>query len=475
MTQTLIGRKKELAILNQALQSDEAEMIAVLGRRRVGKTFLIKSAYQQWFNFQFTGIQNVTNQEQLQNFSYALSLAKGDFVAVPSNWIAAFMQLILYLKEQPVGKKQVVFIDELPWLATRKSGFLKGLSFFWNSWAVDQNIVVVICGSAASWMIQKVVNHTGGLHNRITQYIHLKPFTLAETETYLKYKYINLNRYQIAQLYMIIGGIPHYLKNIKSGRSTAQIIDDLCFSDTGFLKNEFSKLYPALFEDSEKHILIIRALTKKWKGMTRKEIVQAVSFSDGGTLTRILEELIQSSFISAYHPFGKKKKDKLYRLTDEYSLFYLQFMEKNKQEGAQTWQHLSQTQTYKIWSGYAFESLCIKHLPQIKKSLEIGGVYTTSSSFIKKGTPTTKGTQIDLLLDRKDGIINLFEMKFYNKAFVLNKAYARTLKNKKDIFETMTQTRKQLHWVMVTAFGLQHNEHSLGLIDRVLTLDDLFL
>ena len=477
MEEVLIGRKRELQILQDSLNSPKAEMVSIIGRRRVGKTYLVKSAYKNRINFQFTGIQHAPNIEQLQNFVFALSNATGSSskIATPANWVEAFILLIEFLKSRQNEEKQVVFIDELPWLDNRKSGFLRGLSFFWNSWAVDQNIVVVICGSAASWMIQKVVYHTGGLHNRITQSIHLKPFTLLETEHFLKHKYINLNRYQIVQLYMAIGGIPHYLEKIKAGKSAAQIIDDMCFSNTGILKNEFNKLYPALFENSERHISIIRALTQKQQGMNREEIIHAAKLSNGGTVSKVLEELAQSGFIAAYFPFGKKKKGKIYRLTDEYSLFYVHFIEKNKQEGRQTWHHLSQTQTYKSWSGYAFESICIKHLPQIKKSLDIAGVYSNSSSFLLKGTSDQQGTQIDLLLDRKDGIINLFEMKFHNKVFTLNKSYAQSLKEKMDIFQETTQTRKQLFWTMVTTFGIKHNEHSLGLIDSVLTLDDLFV
>lgn len=477
MSKTLIGRKKELQILHEALTSSTAEMVSVIGRRRVGKTFLIKNAYQDYISFQFTGIQNASNIEQLQNFSYSLNVAAQNETRLPtpSNWVEAFIQLIDFLKTQSTDKKQVVFIDELPWLDNRKSGFLRGLSFFWNSWAVDQNIVVAICGSAASWMIQKVVHHTGGLHNRITRNIYLKPFTLFETEAFLQHNKITLNRYQIVQLYMAIGGVPHYLEKVKNGKSTAQIIDNLCFSETGALKNEFSKLYPALFENAERHISIIRALTKKRQGMTREEIIKISKLSNGGTMTNTLEELEQSGFIDSYYPFAKKKKEKIYRLTDEYSLFYLQFIERNTQEGAQTWHHISQTQAYKIWCGYAFESLCIKHLAQIKKSLDIAGVYSTSSSFLKKGTTNEKGAQIDFLLDRKDDVINLFEMKFYNKEFVISKSYAQALKDKMDIFEVATNSKKQLFWTLVTTFGLKQNEHSLGLVDNVLTLDDLFV
>ncbi len=324
-------------------------------------------------------------------------------------------------------------------------------------------------------MIQKVVRHTGGLHNRITKRIHLKPFTLSETEQYLRTRNITLNRYHIVQLYMAMGGIPHYLKEIEPGKSVVQNIDDLCFSDTGLLKEEFLDLYPALFENSDNHIAVIRALAKKRQGMDRNEIIKTANLPNGGSVTKVLEELSQSGFISAYHPFGKKKKNSLYRLTDEYSLFYLKFIEVKKNEGTETWQHLSQTPPYKIWSGYAYESICIKHLPQIKRALSIAGVYAVSSSFLKKRTKMDKGVQIDLLLDRNDHIINLFEIKFHNKHFTISKAYAKQLKEKMDIFEETTKTRKHLFLTLMTTFGLNPNEHSIGLVDQVLTLDDLFV
>ncbi len=474
---SLVGREKEVEILQKALDSPEAEMISVIGRRRVGKTYLIKSTYENRIDFELTGIRDVTNSEQLQNFS--LHITKQSHAVVPAkepkNWLEAFYMLTLYLEQKKRKEKQVVFLDELPWLAKPKSGFLQGLSYFWNSWAVNQHIVVVICGSAASWMIRKVVKDTGGLHNRITKRIQLKPFTLFETEKYLRSRNIKINRYHIVQLYMAMGGIPHYLKEIEPGKSVVQNIDDICFSETGLLKEEFLNLYPALFEKADNHIAVIRALAQKRIGMDRNEILAKANLANGGSLTKVLEELSQSGFISAYHPFGKKKKNKLYRLTDEYSLFYLTFVEGKKGEGIDTWQHLSQTQAYKIWTGYTYESICIKHLPQIKKALSIAGVYSVSSSFLKKGTETEKGVQIDLLLDRNDHVINLFEMKFHNKLFTISKEYATRLVDKMAIFEEASKTRKHLFLTLVTTFGLNPNQHSMGLVDQVLTLDDLFV
>ncbi|HHH50075.1 MAG TPA: ATP-binding protein [Saprospiraceae bacterium] len=476
MENIFIGRQKEKEILQKALQSKESEMVSVIGRRRIGKTFLIKNVYQNNIVFELTGTKNAPLKEQLQNFIYALQLSRESNVITkaPENWMEAFFMLINYLKQLPKSKKKVVFLDELPWLSTHRSGFLRAMSFFWNSWAVNHNIVVVICGSAASWMIQKVVNDKGGLHNRITRRIYLKPFSLSETEEYLQNRSIKLNRYQLLQLYMVMGGIPHYLKEIETGKSATQNINDICFEETGLLRDEFSNLYGALFSHSDNHISVVRTLAKKKIGMDRTSLIKAAKLSNGGTMTKILEELRQSGFIEMYLPFGKKANNKIYRLTDEYSLFYLQFIEKNIRERDKTWQQLSQTQAYKIWCGYAFENICLKHISQIKKALSIGGVYAAASSFYKKGTKKSKGTQIDLLLDRNDQSINIFEIKFHNKAFTISKSYAQTLKNKLHVFEETTKTHKHLFLTLITSFGIVSNEHSLGLIDQVLTMDDLF-
>ncbi|NUN99175.1 MAG: AAA family ATPase [Saprospiraceae bacterium] len=476
MQNQLTGRKEEQQILLNALASQEAEMVAVFGRRRVGKTFLVKQTYGDRITFDLTGLQHATNADQLHNFSLQLTgrMNLPIPLKVPNDWLEAFFLLSNYLQGQSETQKQVVFFDEVPWLAGHKSGFLMGLSWFWNSFAVTRNLVVVICGSAASWMIQKIVNDRGGLHNRITKRIFLKPFTLTETEAYLKSRNIRFNHYQLAQLYMAIGGIPHYLKEVEAGKSAIQNINDLCFSPNGLLRDEFSRLYPALFAYADNHISVVRVLAQSRQGMSRPDIVKVGKFSEGGRTTKVLEELEQSGFITTYYPFGKKKKDMLYRLTDEYSLFYLRFIEKNREEGNDVWQHLSQTQAAKIWNGYAYENLCLKHLSQIKKALGISGVYATFSSFLQRTKAEQQGAQIDLVLDRNDQIINLFEIKFYNSEITLTETDANNLRQKMAIFQTTTRTRKHLMMTLITAFGLKHNMHSLGLVEKVLTLDDLF-
>jgi uncharacterized protein len=477
MPNTLVGRKEEQAILQEALHSNRAEMVAVFGRRRVGKTFLIKQTYQAHIAFELTGLQSTNHKEQLQNFSHQLEAVSQSLVPVrtPTNWLDAFFILAKFLDRQPVDKKRVVFFDEVPWLAGNKSGFITGLGWFWNSWAETRNIVVVICGSAASWMIQKIVNDKGGLHNRITKRVFLEPFTLSETETYLQSHQIFYNRYQILQIYMAMGGIPHYLNEIKAGKSATQNINDICFSKNGLLRTEFSRLYAALFANADKHIAVVIALSKSRKGLTRPAIIKDAQLSEGGNASKVLEELEQSGFITSYYPFDKRKKDMLYRLTDEYSLFYLRFIEQNKDSGDETWNQLSQTQTAKIWAGYAYENTCLKHLHNIKKALGIAGVYTQSSTFFRKGSEEERGAQIDLVLDRNDQIINLFEIKFYNTEFTLSEADAKGLRQQMWTFKEKTKTKKHLMIVLITTFGMEHNRHSLGLVEKILTMEVLFL
>ena len=476
MKNTLIGRQEEQSTLNKAFLSGEPEMVAVIGRRRVGKTFLVRSVYEDRIDFEITGIQNASLADQLQNFSSRLTYFAKPVLPVqkPSNWLEAFQMLITFLENGKNPGRKVVFFDELPWLATHKSGFLNAFGFFWNSWASQQNIVVVICGSAASWMIRNVVRNKGGLHNRITRRIHLQPFNLWETEQFLKSRSAQFDQYQILQLYMAMGGVPHYLKEVEPGKSAVQNIDRICFSANGLLNDEFLQLYPALFENAEDHIKIIRALAGTWRGMTRNEIIENSKIPNGGNTSKIIEELVSSGFISAHYAFGKKKKELRYRLTDEYSLFYLKFIEQNRSEGQGTWLKLSQTQTWKSWSGYAFENIGLKHIANIKKALGISGIYSEASVFSLKASGQQPGIQIDLLIDRNDHVINLFEFKFYNSDFILTKEYAGELRTKAAIFKNSTNTRKQVFINLLTTFPLIPNEHSIGLIDQAMTMDVFF-
>ena len=473
----MIGRKKEIEILTNAYTSKKPELVAVFGRRRVGKTYLIGSVFDKKIDFELTGLKDGTQEQQLRNFSYSLKDAQksATLPPVPIDWLDAFHQLKTYLESLGNPEKRtVVFIDELPWMANGKSDFLTGFSYFWNSYAAKANILVVICGSATAWMIQKIINDKGGLHNRVTRRIHLQAFTLAETEAYFLEKHIAFDRYQLLLIYMTMGGIPHYLEQVEGGKSAIQNIDDICFQPQGLLRTEFVNLYSALFSNSERYEAIVNALSSTWKGMSRLDIIAKTKIQDGGGLTTMLLELEQSGFITSYIPFGKKKKDTLFRLTDCYSLFYLKFIKDIPIQETITWTSLSQTQTWITWSGYAFENICFQHIDNIKAALGIAGVHTNQYSFLAKATEETDGTQIDLLIDRQDNVISLCEVKFYNDEWGLTKEDADNLRRKKSIFRHVTGTKKQIFMVLITTFGLLKNKHSLGLVDNVLNMNALF-
>lgn len=461
--------------MEKCIKSTESEMIALIGRRRVGKTRLVREAFKGVIDFEMTGIYEATLNEQLGNFKAKLEEYSGKPVdETPKSWFEAFEALKKFLSNKRVKRKKVVFFDELPWIASARSKFLQNFSHFWNDWAEKNEVVIIICGSAASWMVTNVVHHKGGLHNRITQFIQLKPFTLSETAEYFEKQKINLTNYQITQLYLIMGGVPHYLKEVEKGLSVSQIIDKLCFSDFGLLKDEYSKLLTSLYKQSDIHDVILRSLGQKWQGLTRQDIVKISGLNDGGSINRALKELEESSFIDQYQPFGKKKKGTLFRLTDYYMLFYLKFIEAKRMSGEGAFSQIYGKPNWSSWSGYAFENLCLNHSPLIKRALGISAVYTVTSSFVSKGNKDKSGAQIDMLLDRDDGVINICEAKFYDGPFTITKEYAAKLRNKRTVFKEQTGTLKNLSLVIISSFGLNQNEYSLELIDNSIELEDLF-
>lgn len=466
-----IGRKRELALIKEFMDSPDSEFIAIYGRRRVGKTLLIRRAVNDQFTFSLTGMDNVSMQEQLLNFAVALRHASGVERPVPKNWLLAFVQLSDYIETLPTGRK-TVFIDELPWLDTHKSSFVPALEHFWNSWASRRNdIKLIVCGSATSWMVDKLINNRGGLHNRITQRLRLEPFTLAECEEYFNHRQFSYGRQEIAECYMVMGGIPFYLSKMKRGLSVAQNIDRIFFAPDAALCGEFQNLYHALFKYSDKHIKVVTALARKQKGLTRKEIVQASGLANNGALSKVLSELENCGFIRHYAPFGKKQNDGLFQLVDFYSLFYFHFIAKNAYADEAFWTHSLQSALHRSWSGYAFEMLCLSHIKQMKQALGISGVQSRVSSWV--GRADDEGAQIDLLIDRADSTINICEMKYAADIYEMNKSTEKEMRRKMSVFSAATHTRKSLMLTLVTTIGLKQNAHS-GLIQQVLTLNDLF-
>ena len=470
----IVGRKEEIAVLNALKNSNKSEFVAVYGRRRVGKTFLIRNVFEEPFSFQLTGTANVNLKNQLMNFHTAfvkVNPAKASKTP-PKTWFDAFNQLSLFLETQPTGKK-TIFLDELPWLDTPQSNFVSALEHFWNSWAsYRSDVLLVVCGSAASWIINELINNRGGLHNRLTERILLQPFTLTETEDFLKLKNGNYDRYQLLELYMVMGGIPYYLDNVQVNRSVAQNIDRLFFVESGILATEYANLYRSLFNEYDKHTTIVEALSQKVKGLTRKEILALTKLPDGGTTTKVLDELAQSGFIKKYLPFGKGKRDALYQLIDPFTLFYMSFVKDTMAEGEGAWLAQLDNPKWQAWSGYAFEFLCRYHVKNIKKHLGIGSVYAEISNW--RSQAKSGGAQIDMLIDRKDRVINLCEMKFSTKPFTITKAYADNLRHKMMVFKQETNTLKTLFLTIIAAHGLTENQYSQQLVQDALDMNALF-
>ena len=470
--QDIIGRKTEIIRLTEYVNSGKAELVAVYGRRRVGKTFLIKRFFNEKFVFYLSGTENASKQQQLFNFTTALNKHSGKENPIVEDWQNAFVQLERYLLSIKSNGRKVIFIDELPWLDNAKSGFLPAFEYFWNTFASSQkDIFLVICGSATSWMMNSIIKNRGGLHNRVTRQMLLKPFTLNETEQFLKSKKIQLSRFQIAECYMILGGIPYYLEQLEKSLSLSQNIDNLFFKKNATLRDEYSKLYSSLFKSPGKYMQIIEVLAKKRKGLTRDEIVKFSAISNGGGLTTMLEELELCGFISINNNFSTKKNLQLYQLTDFYSLFYLHFEKGKRGTNSDYWSSLMGNSQHKAWAGYSFEILCQVHISQIKRALSIGGVLSYTSGWRSKGAEN--GAQIDFIIDRNDNIINLCEMKYSMNEFVITKTYDENLRNKRCVFIEETKTKKTVHITMISTYGIKHNEYWNNIQSEVV-LDDLF-
>ena len=469
-----IGRESEIQQLEDIYADSRSAFVAVFGRRRIGKTLMIRHVFEERMTFHLTGIGNVTTAQQLVNFQAAFERQAPLLFhhSTPKNWFSAFQQLITFLENEKEGKK-VVFLDELPWLDTAKSDFMPSLEHFWNSWASARtDVILVVCGSAASWMLNKLIHNRGGLHNRVTTRIRLEPFTLREAEQLLLRKNAALDRYQIIQYYMAVGGVPFYLDTFDGRLTPMQNIEAKCFSKDGFLRTEFEDLFQSLFAKAERHISIVEAIASKAKGLTREDILRLTKLPNNGVTTQLLEELEESGFIRKYQPFQRTNRQSLFQLVDFYTLFYLKFIKNAQFLDTGNWLALTDSPVYKAWSGYAFEQVCLMHTPQIKQALGISGIFSQSSSWRSKDAGN--GAQIDLLIDRRDRVINLFEIKFSSEPYTITKAYSEQLRQKIGVFKSETNTRKAVWLAMLTTFGLKKNEHSGSLVQHDLNMNCLF-
>ena len=469
-----VAREKELQILREAAESDESQFIAVYGRRRVGKTLLVREAFKDSFTFQHAGMARGSKAEQLFAFCSSLRESGLERFGKPSNWLEAF-ELLKELIRSSQDARKVIFIDELSWMDTPKCDLMKALEWFWNGWAsARKDVVLIVCASATSWMLDKVVHNKGGLYNRLNRQIRLAPFTLRECEALAIASGIEMNRHQILECYMILGGVPHYWRLMQRGLSLSQAIDGLFFADGAPLAHEYDYLFSSLFKRPRDYMRIVEALSGRKSGLTRDEIAEALGIGSSGTLTKRLEELESCGFIRKYSAFGKKSRDGLYQLVDNFTLFHHKFL-KDLGQDERFWSHSTNTPARNSWCGLAFERVCLEHVPEIKRALGISGVQSSVSSWACKRDDDrgVNGSQIDLLIARKDQVVNICEMKFSTGDYALTRSAEESLRNKVNDFRAVTGSRSAIHPVLVTTYGLKRNSYSSA-FQAVVTAEELF-
>lgn len=477
----IIGREKEKRLLQEAFTSEKPEFIALYGRRRVGKTYLVKNFFENKHCafIYVSGMKNGSYEQQLKNFCDGLKEVIFPGLEVPADWMEAFHLFTELIKKIELKKKIVLFLDELPWLATKKSKLLDALDYYWNRyWSHDSRVKLIVCGSAASWMLKKIIYNKGGLYNRITLQFRLEPFLLLETKQFLESNSIHLTHRQILEIYMITGGIPYYLTQIRKGLSAAQNIDELAFNKQGVLYQEFDRLFESLFDQADMYVNLIRIISEYRYGIGQEEILKKSEFtSTGGRAKEKLRDLEEAGFIMSFLPHEHKRKGIYYRLIDEYCYFYLKWIEpykKHTQKFVKTsWASLRATSSWKAWSGYAFEVICLKHVNQIREALHLNPS-CFAASWRYEGQKEERGAQIDLLFDRNDDAITICEIKYTDEPFKIDKEYFLTLKQKIELYKKVTRTRKQLFLAFVASTGIKSNLYSEENVSGCVTLEDLF-
>ena len=470
-----IGRNSEISLLEQYTASSNAEFIALYGRRRVGKTYLINQTFKDRLAFSITGILDGNKNEQIDAFMDAMDIFGYSCPERPKNWMAAFTQLRKALSTKVKEKAPcIVFIDEIPSLDTQTSGFTKALGHFWNSWASNQdNFKLIVCGSATSWMIKNLIDSKGGLHNRITHEIKLEPFTLKETEEYLESKGFTWSRQLILQAYMFTGGIAYYLSLFNTNESFAQNIDRLYFSENGEMRREYRRLFKTLFNAAEPYMRLVEILAQKKQGLTRKEIINAMKTEKGGTLSEQLQNLEECGFIRKYMVREKKvikENGSIYQLVDPFTLFHLYFESKAKRD-SRFWENHLNTPVINTWLGLSFEKVCLLHTKQIKEALKVDGISTQQYSWRSKNSDPA--VQIDLIIDRADGMINLCEIKYSGADYTLTESDYKKIETRAAAFANETGTRKGIFKTLITASPIKKNQYSES-IPVKLTADSLF-
>lgn len=468
----MIGRDAEVKSLRKAYEATESQFVAVYGRRRIGKTYLINEVFHGRYSFHAVGIERAGKRDQLTAFRLELRNQGCNDCPRLTSWLEAFAELGKFLEGLPSSKK-VIFLDELPWFDSPCSGFLPAFEHFWNGWAsLRKDVLLIVCGSATTWIVDKVLRSRGGLHNRVTCQIPLKPFTLRECEEYAAYKRLGYTRGDIVETYMALGGVAYYWSLLQEGLSVAQNFDLLFFGEQAEMRLEFDYVFNSLFKMPTQHVAIVRLLGRQKTGMTRDAIVRKLGTVSGGALSACLNELVQCGFLRCYNSIDKAKSGGVYQLIDPYCLFYFEFIESWTGSDPNHWSKNLVSPRTNGWRGRAFERVCFWHVPQIKQRLGISGIEANVYSW--RGKADDSAAQIDMLIDRADGLVDICEIKYSAEPYEMTKEENEKILHRCLVFQKNGHARRAIRTILIASAGLKPGKYS-GNITSVVSGDDLFV
>lgn len=471
----MVGRVQERRCLDRCDGSDKSELVCVYGRRRVGKTFLVEQTLGPFFAFHVVGSKDAATSSQLREFGLELTDRGDPNPNPPADWREAFNRLYKVITapdapRSPHGKA-VVFIDEFPWFAKQRSDFLSAFSTFWNRRSTTgQKLLVVICGSATSWVIEHVLESAGDMAARVTESIFLKPFALAETKEYFDSRGFGWDERSLIETQMVFGGLPYFFSLMSPHQSLAQSIDRLCLRPRAQLRDETMILLESTMRRSRLYVELFALLAQHRYGVPKAEAMRLLGHSTNQFI-KATAEAVKCGYVHEYKNLSKPQNPKYLMLVDPFILFHYRLIEPAHGDSPRSWaDFVADQERYTAWRGNAFEIVCLQHVRQLKSALGIGGVLTKEypwASARKAG-----GAQVDLVIERADRIVNLCEMKFTDAPYELTSAVEQELVRKREVFREETGTRLALKTVLVSAQGTAGYHDSQ--IAQIITADDLF-
>ncbi len=471
----IISRKEEKKDLEYCERSKKSELICVYGRRRVGKTFLVEQTFRD-FAFRAVGLEKGTTKQQLKSFGQRLIEYGDDIKQTPENWFEAFSRLDKILSGESIRRslngKKIVFLDEFPWFATKKSDFLVAFEDYWNRRGTqDGDLLFIICGSATSWIIKNVIKNTGNMFQRVTKKICVEPFTLAETELFFKDREFDWSREQIAECQMIFGGLPFFFDLMNTSQSLVKNINRLLFDKDALFGDETKKLLDATLSESPIYEKILSKLAFARYGIKKSELQVEIA-APNGTYGRAVQDLVDCGYVIEYKKKYEEYNPLYIQLVDPFLLFHYHYLSKEKRIDSYE-DLIGNIGRYDNWRGTAFEILCLNNTASIKSALGIRGVKTECYPWYNSTDKKNERVQIDMVIERADKITNLCEIKYTNKPFVIDASYEQELIKKRDIFKEKTGTSQALKVIIISAAGVSGTRYT-SYISDIITLDDIF-